>query len=138
LQLWYSIDFGDTWTPIWSYISGFSWADAGVTGNHDNQLYVLDWANKTGSILNMKNNEPKRLLKTTTFFRGSKTDSFTKINDDVLDFTAVGDDLFIRKRLPTGVILFTSVDGGDNWHLAKFPIGSQIEQVRRMMSLSVF
>jgi hypothetical protein len=130
-ELYYTTDFGDTWTPVWTYIKEFSWADAGVSGNHDNQLYVVDWEDKRGSIRS-KTYEPKRLLKTTTFFRGPAGQQYSKINDGIVDFLSVGDDLMVWKRLGTGVVVFTSVDGGETWHTAKFPSDSQIENVRTL------
>lgn len=99
-----------------SYVSEFSWAAAGTNGNHDNQIFVVDWENKEGNY-RRKFADPKRVIRTFSFFADSRT-----VSEQVIDFLAVDDDLFlVKKAIQGGLELYTSIDAGDTWHRARFP-----------------
>jgi hypothetical protein len=122
LDLWFSADMGESWHTMISYVSEFSWAGAGHHGAHENQIFVVDWADKTGNIFT-KPFDQKRLLRSRTLFRPGTTPQVIAVQ--LLDFLAIRNLLLIAQwaKGRSGLQLVTSEDFGETWHVARFPLG---------------
>jgi len=125
LDLYLTTDGGVNFALLTTYITEFSWAGAGLNQVPENQLLVVDWADKTGDFRS-KPADQKRLVRSTTFFQTSDA-----ILYNVIDFLYLNSVFLVAQRAKTagGLQLLISENYGAHWISTRFPHTGTLERV---------
>ncbi len=126
LDLHLTTDGGANFALLTTYITEFSWGGAGLNGVPENQLLVVDWADKTGDFRS-KPADQKRLVRSTSFFSSSDV-----ILHNVIDFLYLNSVFLVAQRgkVMGGLQLLISEDYGAHWITTRFPHSGALERVR--------
>jgi hypothetical protein len=124
LDLHLTTDGGATWALLTTYITEFSWGGAGLNGVPENQVLVVDWADKTGDFRS-KPADQKRLVRSTSFFSSSDV-----ILHNVIDFLYLNNVFLVAQRgkVAGGLQLLISEDYGAHWLTTRFPHSGALER----------